>query len=333
MEIFGLAIQIQKPGHQLTAGGMGLQIVHGGDAIVGIVVLGDFVQTHHATVVLLDVFHRASRITGGDLFALGNEVEIVDRFVVLAQVVVALGRATVIVEGHTGREHINEGRALVLDGGLQERYKLLLVARKAAPDESRAELHGDAHEINRAVAVDRALLGLRTGIGRRGELALGQPVDAVVLDQVQHIHAATNGVRELAEAYRGRVTVAGHAEVDQLAVGEIGAGQHRGHTAMHAVETMGAAEKVGRGLRRAADPRQLRDPMGFDGQLKEGLDERAADRVVAAAGAERRDGALVVAAREAEVVDGGLGVIEFRFGDIGHGLNPARGAGCAGDAG
>jgi hypothetical protein len=36
-----------------------------------------------------------------------------------------------------------------------------------------------------------------------GELALGEAVNAVVLDDVEHVHAAPDGVGELAEADRG----------------------------------------------------------------------------------------------------------------------------------
>ena len=44
----------------------------------------------------------------------------------------------------------------------------------------------------------------------------------------------------------------------------------------------------------------------------------ARDRVVAAAGAQRRDRAFVVAAREAELVLRQLRVVELRLGDVGH---------------
>jgi hypothetical protein len=52
---------------------------------------------------------------------------------------------------------------------------------------------------------------------------LVRPVDAVVLDDVRHVHAAAHDVRELPEPDRGRVAVARDAEVDQVAVGEVGA--------------------------------------------------------------------------------------------------------------
>ena len=75
-----------------------------------------------------------------------------------------------------------------------------------------------------SVLIDAAL-GLRAAVGGGGELALGQAVHAVVLDDVDHVDAAPQRVRELAEPDRGRVAVAGDAEIDQVAVGEVGAGR------------------------------------------------------------------------------------------------------------
>ena len=71
----------------------------------------------------------------------------------------------------------------------------------------------------------------------------GQTVHAVVLDDVGHVHAAPHGVRELADADRGRVAVAGNAQVEQVAVGQVGAGQHRGHAAVHGVEAVRGAPR------------------------------------------------------------------------------------------
>jgi hypothetical protein len=44
----------------------------------------------------------------------------------------------------------------------------------------------------------------------------------------------------------GGIAVAGDAEIDEVAVGEVGAGQHRRHAAVHAVEAVRAAEVVRR---------------------------------------------------------------------------------------
>ena len=152
------------------------------------------------------------------------------------------------------------------------------------------------------VGVGDALLALRALVGGGGELALGEAVHAVVLDDIDHVDAAPQRVRELAEPDRGGIAVAGDAEIDQVAIGEVGAGQHARHAPVHRVEAVRGAEEIGRRLRGAADAGQLGDAMRRQRQLEAGADDRGTDRIMAAAGAERRDRALVVAPREAEFV-------------------------------
>src|SRR5256885_13451052 len=53
-------------------------------------------------------------------------------------------------------------------------------------------------------------LRLASLVGGRRELALGQSVHAVVLEDVGHVRAAPHDVRELPQANRRRVAVAGH---------------------------------------------------------------------------------------------------------------------------
>src|SRR5712672_2947618 len=125
-------------------------------------------------------------------------------------------------------------------------------------------------------------------------------------------------MRELTEADRGGIAIAGDAEIDQVAVGEIGAGQNRWHAAMHRVEAVRIAEEIGRGLRRAADAGNLRHLVRLDRKLETGLDDGASDGIVAAAGAQGRDRALVVAVGVAERVLGQARMVEFRLGEIGH---------------
>ena len=172
-----------------------------------------------------------------------------------------------------------------------------LRATKVAPSCKRHADHVDCF-----VAVHDAALGCRTLVGRGRELALGQAVDAVVLDDIDHVHAAAHGMRELADADRGEIAVARHAKIDQIAVREVGPGQHRRHPPMHRVEPVRGAEEIGRRLRRAADARQLGDPMRRQVELETRAHDGRADRIVPATGAEGGDRALVVAAGEAERV-------------------------------
>src|SRR4029079_3212393 len=165
----------------------------------------------------------------------------------------------VVVEGDARADDVDEGGALVGDGGLYQRDELGLVAAEAARDEGGAHQQGQADRVDGGVLVGRALLRLAALVGGGAELALGEAVDAVVLEDVGHVHAAAHDVRELAEADRGGVAVAGDAQVDQVTVGEVRAGQDRRHAAVDGVEAVRVAEEVVGGLGAAADAGELGD--------------------------------------------------------------------------
>ena len=93
-----------------------------------------------------------------------------------------------------------------------------------------------AQQSMRRHVVDRAALGLAAGVRRRRELALGQAVAAVVLDEVDDRRVAPDHVQEVAEADRRRVAVAADAHVDELAVGGVGADGDGGHAAVTALK-------------------------------------------------------------------------------------------------
>jgi hypothetical protein len=141
---------------------------------------------------------------------------------------------------------------------------------------------------------------------------------SAVFDDIGHVDAAPDRMRELAEADGGGIAVAGNTEIDQVAVGEIGAGQDRRHPAMHRIESVGIAEEIVGGFRGAADAGNLGDAMWLDREFVAGLDNRCRDRVVAAAGAQRRNLALIIAVGVAEAIFGQARMMKFRFGDISH---------------
>ena len=128
------------------------------------------------------------------------------------------------------------------------------------------------------------------------ELPLGETVDPVVLDDVEHVHVAADDVGELAHADGKTVAVTRNADAHQLAVRRVRARGDRRHAAVHAVEAVGLLEEVGGRLAAAPDPRSLGHPVRLDLQLPEGLDDRRGDRVVAATRAQGGHGAFVVAA-------------------------------------
>ena len=150
--------------------------------------------------------------------------------------------------------------------------------------------------------VDDAGFELRTEVGGGRELALGEAVDAVVLDDVDHRQIAAHQVYKLAHADRGRVAVAGDADGGHRMIGQDGAGGDRRHTPMHAVEAVRAAQEVGRAFGRAADAAHLHHPLRLDAHLIERVDDALADGVMAAAGAERALAAAVFEDGKADVV-------------------------------
>ncbi len=204
------------------------------------------------------------------------------------------------------------------NGRFDQGHELFPVARKAARHEGRAQQDRQGHQIDRLVGIDAATLGFRALVGGCRELSLGQTVNAVVLADVDHVHAAAQTMGELAEPDGGAVAVARDAEIDQLAVGEIGAGQDARHAPVHGVEAVALAEEIVRRLRRAADARQLGHAMRLDVEFETSLNHGRADGIVAAAGAQGGNAAFVIAAREAELVRRQPRMMQFRLLDVGH---------------
>ena len=104
----------------------------------------------HVALVVFDVDRIGAR----------PEVEPVHRLVVLAHVVVALGRARVVVERDAGADDVDEGRALVRDRRFHQGNELLLVAGEAARDEGGAHDKRERHGVHRLVRVHLAALRL-----------------------------------------------------------------------------------------------------------------------------------------------------------------------------
>ena len=167
----------------------------------------------------------------------------------------------------------------------------------------RAELDGQPAQIDCGKVVHDARLELRAKIRGRGELAFREPVNAVVLDDVNDGEVPAQEMDELADPNRRRIAIAGDADGDELAVCENASGRNGRHAAVHGIEAMALAQPISRCFRRAADARELRHPMRLDAIFVERFDELAADRVVPAAFAKRGRLSFVVHLREPQAVD------------------------------
>ena len=212
----------------------------------------------------------------------------------------------------------------MLQRRLDQRHQLRLVAGEAARDEGGAELQRHADQVDRLVACSptpRLLLAPLVGGG--GELALGQPVHAVVLDDVDHVHAAAHACARTGRCRsrrcrrrRTRRDRSGRGSPDWRRSAPTACGHAR------ELKPCDCAEEIGRRLGRATDAGQLGDAVRRQIELEAGADDRGADRIMAAAGAQRGDRAFVVAPREAERVLRQFGMMQLGLwrGRSWHGL-------------
>ena len=187
-----------------------------------------------------------------------------------------------------------------------QRDQCLHVEGIAPPDPGVPGAEGEGDRID--ALLDRRLrhrLRLQAFRQRRRGLSFGQPVDAVVEDDVGHVDVAAAAVDEVAGADAIPVTIAAHRDHGQLVVGQLGTGRHRQRAPMEGVQPVGV--DVVRGLARAANAGNHRHPVGRDLQLKERLLDRAQDTEVAAARAPvDMDFRLVLLQRELLRGGGGL---------------------------
>src|SRR5262249_42531596 len=172
-----------------------------------------------------------------------------------------------------------------------------------------APLEGEGAAIEGRQIVGCASLKRRAEVGGGRELALGQAINTIIFNDVDHREVAPNQVHELSDADGGGVAIAGHADAEHSVVGEERAGRDGGHASVDAVEAVREAEEVGRRLRRAADAGELRDVKRADAHIVEALYDALGDGVVSASGAESGLAAFIVDDLEAETIGllGGYG--------------------------
>ena len=300
--------------------------------VCGVIVRVQLAQAQRASIVLLNFYHLPGRILGGDFVARRDEVDAADGLVVLAHVVITLGAAAMVVEGDTRADDVDERGATMGHGALDQWHQLLLVTREAAGHVGGAKLQGQTDQVHRAVVVDDALLAFGAAVGSGGELSLGKPVDAVVLHNVGHAHTASHCIGKLPQADRRRIAIARDPQVQQVAVGQVCAGQNRRHAPVHGVESVRGAQEVVRRLGTAPDTRQFGHPVRFDVEFPAGLDDGCGNRVMAAAGAQGGDSPLVVAPGVTDLVQCEGGMVQPGLGDVGH-ANSLSGAMVASSAG
>src|SRR3989454_7809039 len=110
-------------------------------------------------------------------------------------------------------EDVEEGVALVLDPRLDRGDELLDIVRITAADPRRAGGEGEPDRVDRLIDVWMGQgLRLHAELQGRRRLALRQTVDAVVVDDVQHVQVPPTGVHEVSAADSKPVAVAAEAK-------------------------------------------------------------------------------------------------------------------------
>src|SRR4029077_14344474 len=147
MQVFRLLFDIEQAGYDLALGGVVLEKPKGRGAVMHFIVGSELAQCESGTVVLFNNLARTGLVLYLVRHAAGYEIEPVYGLIVLADEIEALGRPGVVVEGNTGRNHVDESRSLMRDRRFDDRDQLMLVARKGAGDKACAQLQGHRHQI------------------------------------------------------------------------------------------------------------------------------------------------------------------------------------------
>ncbi len=143
--------------------------------------------------------HNARIIAGRNSLAPGYKID-GHGVVMLAETRVALCRSLMVVEGDAGRNHIEQRKAAMTDCCFDEWHELRFIAREAASNKGCADFNTNPNKINGRVGIDVAFLADGVGVHRGGILSLGQPIAAVVFNEIGHIQVASHDVRKLAHA-------------------------------------------------------------------------------------------------------------------------------------
>ena len=207
-----------------------------------------------------------------------------------------------VVERDAGAQHVQDGGPLVGHGTLDQWRELFPVAGKAPADVGGAQGDGQLAQVDGGHVVDLAALHHRALVRGGRELALGETVHAVVLDDVGDVHVAAHHVAEVAEPDGRGVAVTGNSQGNQGVVADVGPGGHRRHAPVHRVDAEGLVHEVVGGLGGAADAAQLDDLARVHAAGEERAHDGRRDRVMAAAAAHGGFRPLVVLFRQIDAV-------------------------------
>ena len=188
------------------------------------------------------------------------------------------------------------------DRGFQHAKQLPLVSRERAPDERCPQRDGQGASVNRRQVVDDAGFQLRPHIRRSGKLSLRQAINAVVFNDVDDRQIAPHQVHKLPDPNGGSIPVTADSQRDQPMVRQHRPSSHRRHAPMHSVKAVRAVHEISRALGRTSDAARLDHMLRLHSHLIHRVNDALGNRIVAAAGAQRRPSAPVVNHRQADAI-------------------------------
>src|SRR5215813_13297252 len=137
-----------------------------------------------------------------------------------------------VVEGDTRADDVYHRCATMADGGLEQCLDLTWVACDGACDETAISDQRLHTHVDWGKLVEAGILELLALVGSGRELALGQAIDAVVFNDIDHRHVATHQMLELAHANATGIAVTADTDCDKAVIGQRGAGGQRRHAPM-----------------------------------------------------------------------------------------------------
>src|SRR6266511_3809837 len=192
-----------------------------------------------------------------------------------------------VVEHRAVLEDLDEHAALVLGRDLEDAAHVRPLDVDRASDERRAGAERERGRVERVVrGAVRRRLRLLVELGGRGDLALREPVDAVVEHQELQVQVAPHRVVEVVVADGERVAVAGDDPHHQLGPGDLDARREGRGAAVERVHPV--VVHVVREARGAADAGDEDDVLALHPDVRERPLHLVDDREVAAAGAPAR---------------------------------------------
>src|SRR5690554_4995084 len=158
----------------------------------------------------------------------------------------------------------------MLDARLDQGNKLILVTTKTLCHKRSTQFHGKAGQVNPFKSIDRTRLADRTKVSRCRILSFGQAITAIIHDDIDHIQVSADDMDKLSHSDGGRITITGYPYVNQIFICQIGSRSHTGHTAMHRIESVRAAQKISRCFGRTANAGHFSNSMWRNIKLKAG---------------------------------------------------------------